>query len=131
MADPKMAKMFKTCLTYLLKEIAAYFEPDDRHVYVTDGGHRENLGLVELLRRQCRTIICIDASGDEPGAFNTLRGAAGVAAVELDVKVEVSDLPDPPPPGQKPPLVEVGHRVLDVTYGNGSKGKIIYLAAQL
>ena len=36
----------------------------DPWVYVTDGGHYENLGLVELLRRGCDEIYCFDAAGD-------------------------------------------------------------------
>ena len=30
------------------------------YLYVTDGGHYENLGLVELLRRGCTEIFCFD-----------------------------------------------------------------------
>lgn len=50
--------------TYLFKEIASAYDLDDRYVYVTDGGQLDNLGLPELLSRQCETIMCIDASGD-------------------------------------------------------------------
>ena len=43
-----------------------------RFVYVTDGGHWENLGLVELLRRGCGQILCFDAAGDDLKHFSTL-----------------------------------------------------------
>jgi hypothetical protein len=41
-----------------------------REIFVSDGGHYENLGLVELVRRQCDDIWCVDASADgaTPGA---------------------------------------------------------------
>jgi hypothetical protein len=77
-------------LGYLLKEILGWYDPADRYVFVADGGHWENLGLVELLRRRCRTILCLDASGDSVGAFTTLRQAVELAALELpDVVVDI------------------------------------------
>lgn len=50
--------------SYLLKEIGRSFDTDGRFVYVTDGGQYDNLGLLELMRRRCRTIVLVDASGD-------------------------------------------------------------------
>lgn len=82
-------------LSYMLKEITGSFDPGDHHVYVTDGGHRENLGLVELLRRRCRTMVCIDASGDTPGSFTTLRQAAELARLEVKAHIDLSSLPTP------------------------------------
>ncbi len=35
------------------------------HVYLSDGGHYENLGLEQLVKRRCRYIIVSDASQDE------------------------------------------------------------------
>ena len=48
---------------YLLKELLGWNSINDKFLYVTDGGHYENLGLVELLRRGCTEIYCLDASG--------------------------------------------------------------------
>jgi hypothetical protein len=123
--------VFKTRLSYLLKEIAGYFEPDDRHLYVTDGGHRENLGLVELLRRRCKTIVCVDASGDTPGSFATLRKAAAIARIEVGAEIDLTDLPESPPPDMEPAMPDVSYRVLSVTYDGGRTGKIVYLAAEM
>ena len=41
-------------------------------VYLTDGGHIENLGIYELLRRRCRLIIAIDAEADPEMSFRSL-----------------------------------------------------------
>ena len=59
--------------TYLLKDIFGAYSPDDRFVYVTDGGQFDNLAVYELLSRRCAEIFCVDASGDNaPGkALNT------------------------------------------------------------
>jgi hypothetical protein len=68
---------------YILKEILGWYSARDRYVFITDGGHWENLGLVELMRRHCDVIYCIDASGDPPGSFATLREAFTLASLEL------------------------------------------------
>ncbi|TMC47835.1 MAG: hypothetical protein E6J14_14420 [Chloroflexi bacterium] len=59
------------------------------YVYVTDGGHWENLGLVELLRRGCTRIVCFDASEDRDQPLSALGQAMTLAKDELNVTVEV------------------------------------------
>ena len=34
------------------------------NVYLTDGGHIENLGIYELLQRRCKVILAVDAEAD-------------------------------------------------------------------
>ena len=77
---------------YILKEILGWYHSDDRYVFITDGGHWDNLGLIELLRRGCDEIYCVDASGDAPGTFATLRESLQLAALELDYNTEIIDL---------------------------------------
>ncbi|MEK6257120.1 MAG: hypothetical protein AABP62_00755 [Planctomycetota bacterium] len=43
-----------------------------RHVFVTDGGHTDNLGLEPLLRRRCRLIVAVDATEDPDFRFAEL-----------------------------------------------------------
>jgi hypothetical protein len=74
---------------YLVKEAFGIHKADDRWVYLTDGGHYENLGLVELIRRGCREIYCFDASGDRPDTFGTLADAMRLARAELDVEIQL------------------------------------------
>ena len=75
------------------------FRARSRFVYVSDGGHYENLGLVELLRRGCTWIYCFDAAGDRVDAFNTLADALAIARTELGVRVEIDPTPIAPAPG--------------------------------
>lgn len=79
-------------LSYMFKELFGFYDLVDHHLYVTDGGHRENLGLVELLRRRCRTIVCVDASGDTPGSYATLRQAVDLARLEVGADVDLAPL---------------------------------------
>ena len=54
---------------------SAWLNENRKSVYLTDGGHIENLGIYELLKRSCRVIIAVDAEADPEmafGSFNTL-----------------------------------------------------------
>jgi hypothetical protein len=74
-------------LSYLFRELVGRNRVDSRFLYITDGGHYENLGLVELLRRGCGKIYCFDASGGRPAA--ALGDAIALARSELGVEVEI------------------------------------------
>jgi hypothetical protein len=74
---------------YLLKELLGWNSINDKFLYVTDGGHYENLGLVELLRRGCRHVYCFDASGGKPLA--ALGDAIALARSELGVDISFPD----------------------------------------
>ncbi len=89
-------------LRHLWAEAAGTLHLDGRWIYVTDGGHYENLGLVEALRRGPYHIIVVDASGDAPGQFSTLGQAIALARSELRVQVDIS------PAGQLKPDKDTG-----------------------
>jgi hypothetical protein len=74
---------------YLLWELLGRNSYRHDYVYVTDGGHYENLGLVELLRRGCTEIYCFDASGDRIDTFNTFGEAVAIARSELGVEISI------------------------------------------
>jgi hypothetical protein len=86
---PDARPLKKTRVTYLLKEVFGVYDPDDPYVYVTDGGHWENLGLVELIRRRTRWIFCVDASGDPADSFATLEEAIAMARAECGAEIDL------------------------------------------
>lgn len=51
---------------YFFREMLGWMDERCRYVNLSDGGHIENLGAYELLRRRCKFIVCVDA-GHEPG----------------------------------------------------------------
>ncbi|MDP1819483.1 MAG: patatin-like phospholipase family protein [Acidimicrobiales bacterium] len=83
---------------YLAKEALGLHRLRDPWIYVTDGGHYENLGLVELLRRGCTEIYCFDAAGDTTDTFGTLSDAMRIARAELEVEIDIR--PAPMRPGE-------------------------------
>ena len=59
---------------------------DDRpYVYLSDGGHFENLGLYEMVRRRCRFIVVSDAGCDPDFVFEDLGNAVRKIAIDLGI----------------------------------------------
>jgi hypothetical protein len=58
-------------------------------MYVTDGGHYDNLGLVEALRRGASNIVVLDASGDKADTWFTLGGAIELARTDAGVEINL------------------------------------------
>jgi len=77
--------------TYLFRELFNIHPYKERLLLVTDGGHYENLGIVELLRRRCTTIYCVDGGGDPPPTAAGLAEAMALAESELGVVIRLDD----------------------------------------
>ncbi len=80
-------------LKYLFMELAAQTTARTQYVNLSDGGHFENLGLYELVRRRCRYIIVGDAEQDGTFTFESLGGA--IRKCRADFGVEITINPDP------------------------------------
>lgn len=89
--------------TWFLREVLNSYGFQRRYLYVSDGGHWDNLGLVELLRRGCTEIICISAAGDGTDSFGTLAEAIALAREELGVDIALDPSPLRPPVGDAGP----------------------------
>ncbi|GAB11407.1 hypothetical protein GOARA_068_00660 [Gordonia araii NBRC 100433] len=97
-------------ISYLAREVFGLNSGRGRLVQLTDGGHYENLGLVEALRRRCTTIIAIDASGDAPPSLTTFADAMRLAESELGVRFDVDERHSPTQlvPGSASPVDDTG-----------------------
>ncbi len=62
----KITKLDSPGPVQLVREMLGAVHEKSRFVHISDGGHIENLATYELLRRQCKFIVCVDA-GMEPG----------------------------------------------------------------
>ena len=61
-------------------------------VYLSDGGHFENLGIYEMVRRRCRFILAIDGGCDPDFAFEDLGNAVRKTYIDLGVRITFKDL---------------------------------------
>lgn len=75
---------------YLFKEFLGIHDPTDPFVYVSDGGHWENTGLVELLRGSMPSeAVLIDADAGRSTTVLQLTQAIDLAKLECDVDIFV------------------------------------------
>jgi hypothetical protein len=72
----------------LLYEMFGQTTDEWKYIYLSDGGHFENLGLYEMVRRRCRFIVVSDAGCDPDYGFEDLGNA--VRKIELDLGVRVA-----------------------------------------
>jgi len=77
----------------LLREAVGSPSMYDRRIYVTDGGHYDNLGLVEALRRKPAQVIVIDASNDAEDRFSALAEAIATARMDHGIQIDVDPSP--------------------------------------
>ena len=78
-------------LSYFAREILGIHSDHSRLLLCTDGGHYDNLGLVETLRHRYQYIYCFDASGATQPMADTLAGALMLAREELGVEIVLDD----------------------------------------
>jgi hypothetical protein len=80
-------------LLYLLKELFASTTDRSDYVYLSDGGHFENLAIYELVRRRCRYIVACDADADEGMSFGDLGNAIRKCRSDLGVEITIDPTP--------------------------------------
>ena len=60
-------------------------------VYLSDGGHFENLEIYEMVRRRCRFIVVSDAGCDEEFTFEDLGNALRKIRIDMKIPVDFDD----------------------------------------
>ncbi len=68
-------------------ELTGSLSHERRHLYVTDGGHVENLGAIPLLERRCKVIICGDAEADLNNSFDGFSRMLRIAELDHGIKI--------------------------------------------
>jgi hypothetical protein len=107
----------------LLRELLGRTGLHGRWIYVTDGGHFENLGLVEALRRGATEIIAFDASGDAPHSWTAFGEAVETARADLGVQIDLDPTPmRPPSDGDRAPTLVVKGAC---TYPDGTRATLV------
>jgi hypothetical protein len=62
-------------------------------VYVSDGGHFDNLGIYELVRRRCKLIVCVDATADPNCTFDALEHTVRKCRIDFNANFVVDLTP--------------------------------------
>lgn len=75
----------------LIDETFGLTTDDSPWVYLSDGGHFENLGLYEMVVRRCRLIVVVDAGCDPKGLFEDFGNAIRKIRTDLGVPIEIEN----------------------------------------
>jgi len=74
----------------LVAEAFGLTEANSRYVYLSDGGHFDNLGLYEMVLRRCHCIVVSDAGADPDFTFQDLANSIRKIRIDLGVDIEIN-----------------------------------------
>ncbi|HWN62505.1 MAG TPA: hypothetical protein VNO25_17755, partial [Streptosporangiaceae bacterium] len=102
-------------LGMLYAEAAGHTSYRDTWMCVTDGGHYDNLGLVEALHRapdlKITHLLVLDASGDKADTWFTLGGSIALARSDAETEVVINPMRMIIPPRSNAPKLGSGQVV--------------------
>lgn len=77
-------------LRYLVNEMTATADEKGAFLNISDGGHIENLGVYELLKRRCRFIVAVDGENDPTMTFHALANLQRLAYIDMGVTLDLN-----------------------------------------
>jgi hypothetical protein len=120
-AEPRRGAML------MLDELLGRTTATRPYVYLSDGGHFDNLGLVEMVRRRCRFIVVIDGGADPDYRFDDLANAVRRIRIDLGVRIEIDGIDmSLARQGAGNPHCLVGNIHYDADE-NGATGTLVYI----
>ena len=131
-----VVKEFYPNILYIGREIFSSLRPNGKWLYLTDGGHIDNTGLYELLRRRCGDIIVVDAEADPTLSFRSFVNVQRHARIDLGVRINMSwDMiaatsfaaRQPGAKSARGPHCAIG----EILYSDGGVGKLTYVKSSL
>ncbi|MBC8031023.1 MAG: hypothetical protein H7Z16_12995 [Pyrinomonadaceae bacterium] len=78
----------KSAVYPIMAEMLGLTDDDNSYVYLSDGGHFENLGLYEMVLRRNKLIIISDASDDSEFKFDNLGNAVQKIRTDFGIPVD-------------------------------------------
>ena len=124
-------KKYAPSIFYLAAELIGNASDKRGYVNLSDGGHFENLGIYELVRRRVRFIICSDADADPQFQFEDLGKA--IAQCRRDFGVEIRLGAERTITVSKEPVFRQAHYAVGVIVypGQDEKGLLLYMKSSL
>lgn len=72
----------------LIREAFGLTNDRSDYVYLSDGGHFENLGLYEMVRRRCHSIVVLDSGADPSLTYEDLGNALRKIRIDMNIPVD-------------------------------------------
>ena len=118
-------------LGYLVSELVAQSDQNKGYVYLSDGGHFENLAVYELIKRHCQVIVACDAGCDDSYAFEDLLSLIEKARTDFGARIEIDFSKIRPKDGRES---ESNFAVGDIFYdpqNPNDRGTLFYIKVSL
>jgi hypothetical protein len=78
----------KSAVYPIVAEALGLTDDQSRYIYLSDGGHFENLGLYEMVLRRCALIVVSDGSADPDFEFDGLGNAVQKIRADFGIPVD-------------------------------------------
>lgn len=120
-------------LGYLLSEMFAGTTDNSEYVQLSDGGHFDNMGLYELVKRRCGLIVVCDAEADPNYTFRGMADAIRKCRIDMGIDIDL-DLQAIKPQKEGDPSagsLAVGTIHYEQADMDAPAGKILYFKASL
>jgi len=115
----------------LIDEALGLTDDTNEYVYLSDGGHFENMGLYEMVLRRCRTIVAVDAGEDHDCRFEDLGNAIRKIRIDLGIPIDIDKIsiyagPEKVPTGGRGRYCAVGTIRYSCIDGAVEDGTLLY-----
>jgi hypothetical protein len=75
----------------LVKEAFGLTDDTNQWIYLSDGGHFENLALYEMIRRRCRYVVVLDGGCDPSFSYEDLGNALRKIRIDLKIPIDFDE----------------------------------------
>jgi len=116
-------------LSVLTYELTGDFDESKPFINLSDGGHFENLGIYELIRRRCRYIFAIDGGRDPDYKCAELLKTVRLAEIDFNAKIRLPYLEEVQTKGGT--TTRSHFTVGSIEYSDDTTGVLIYLKLSL
>jgi hypothetical protein len=114
---------------HFLAELFGLSNEESPFVYLSDGGHFDNMGLYELVRRECTTIWVVDAAADPNRSFEDFGRAVRQCRVDLGVEISIDLSGMRAPTASNVPCA--GYAEGKIRYAGDRTGRLVYIKPTL
>lgn len=73
----------------LLRELSSAIDDRGPVIHISDGGHVENTGALELLCRRCKYVLVVDGEADPEMTFEGLATLQRIAQLDLGIRIRI------------------------------------------
>jgi hypothetical protein len=77
----------------VIDEALGFTDDTNKYVYLSDGGHFENLGVFEMVLRRCHIVVVSDGAQDQDYRFTDLGNAIRKIRIDLGIPIEFWNMP--------------------------------------